>query len=175
MKKTLLAILLAVALIVIPVGNALAATTQDVTINATPGWVSISIVAPDPDSFDFGVVLAGVDENTSNGYFIITNDSTVLMDLSIECLTWSAVLPGNDWNYGDPASGDDTARLFASSAEGNGAGLYDIALLTTGGTLLCNAVPTATDPTFELQLDVPNAFTFVDAQETTVTLTATVD
>jgi len=42
MRKTLIALLLAVALTVIPVGNALAATSQDVTITATPGYVAIT-------------------------------------------------------------------------------------------------------------------------------------
>jgi len=81
MKKTLIAILLAAALIVIPVGSALADTSADVTVTATPGWVSITNL---PATFDFGVVLASTTPNTTTSYFAITNDSTVAMDINIK-------------------------------------------------------------------------------------------
>ena len=42
MKKTLLAMLLALALVVVPVGSALADTSQDVTVTATPSYISIA-------------------------------------------------------------------------------------------------------------------------------------
>ena len=42
MRKTLIAILLALALVVIPVGGALAATSADVTVTATPTYISIT-------------------------------------------------------------------------------------------------------------------------------------
>jgi hypothetical protein len=173
----MLAILLALALVLIPVGSAFAATTADVTVNATPGFVSITNA---PTTFDFGVVYADTDENTGNAYFTVTNDSTVDMDVSIHCDGWTVVPPGtNSWTYGAPA--DDTARLYASSANGGaggsgGQGTYDILLPSSApGTLLMDAVGTATDPTWELQIDAPTGFTHVDEQETTVTLTASVD
>ena len=52
MKRTLIALLLALALVVIPVGSAFAATTADVTVTATPSILSISVedkgLTPDP-------------------------------------------------------------------------------------------------------------------------------
>ena len=44
MRKTLFAILLALALVLIPVGSAFAATTADVDVTATPSILSITVV-----------------------------------------------------------------------------------------------------------------------------------
>jgi hypothetical protein len=166
MKKTLLAILLAVALTVIPVSSALAANTADVTVTATPGWVSITNA---PATYGFGVVLAGTTPNTTTGWFTITNDSTVDMDISIGCDGWSPVSGTNSWSYG--ASGPDTAQLNAS----DGDGAYDITVPDSGSTLLIDAVSVGVDPTWELELEAPSSFTHVDEQTTTVTLTAAPD
>jgi len=179
MKKTILAIMLALALVAIPISSALADTSVDVTVTATPGWVSIAIEAPDPTDYDFGVVLANSTDNTGNGYFTITNYSTVDMDLDIECDGWTPTVGPGTWTYG--AAGADQAQLNASSANGGvggstGAGDYDITVPETpGSALLCDEVGTATDPTFELELEAPSSFTHVDEQETTVTLTASAD
>jgi len=52
MKKTILAIMLALALVVIPAGNAFAAISDDVEVTATPSILSITVVdkgsTPDP-------------------------------------------------------------------------------------------------------------------------------
>jgi hypothetical protein len=176
MKRLAISILLAVALLLIPVSVALAATTQDVTVTATPSYVSIS---NDPDSFDFGTVVENTDEQTSNGHFDIDNSSTVAIDITIQCTSaWAPTSGSNSWTYGSPAS--NTAQLKASSADGNGtppngsagAGLFDITILTGSATLLINDCPTTTDPSWELQLDAPTAFTHGDEQECTITLSA---
>ncbi len=163
MKKTLLAILMAAALIVIPVGSALAADTDTVTVTATPGWVSIVNA---PDAFDFAIVYADTDENTGINFFTITNSSTVAMDVNIGCDGWSGATP---WTYG--AAGIDTAQLNAS----DGDAAYDVTVPAAGSTLLINAVGTATSPQWELELDAPSSFTHVDVQTTTITLTAVPD
>ena len=174
MRKTLIAILLALALVVVPAAGVLADTTADVTVTATPGWVSITNL---PIDYDFDVVLAGIDEQTTNGYFTITNDSTVAMDINIQCDGWTGT-PTNSWTYGTPD--EDQGQLKASSANGGvggsgGVGLFDVVIPEGVDALLCDAVVTTTDPTWELQLDAPSSFTYVDVQETTVTLTAAPD
>jgi len=173
MKRLILSIALALMLIASFAIPALADTTAGVTVTATPGWVSITNA---PIDYDFDVVLAGSTPNTGNGHFTITNDSTVAMDVSIECDGWTG--DPNSWTYGAPAA--DTGRLNASSADGgvggsSGAGAFDIAILVGSGTLLCDDVTVGTTPTWELELEAPTSFTHVDEQETTVTLTASVD
>ena len=164
MRKTLLAILLALALVAILVGSVFAASTAGVTVTATPGWVSITNA---PIDYDFDVVLAGIDEDTGIDYFTITNASTVDMDISIECDGWAGAV--NSWTYGAPA--EDTARLAAS----DGDGAYDVTLAVDSGTLLIDAVAVGTHPSWELELQVPTSFTYVDEQTTMVTLTASAD
>jgi hypothetical protein len=169
MKRTLIAIAMALALVLIPVGSALADTTDTVTVNATPGWVSITNA---PTVYDFLVVLAGVDKFSGEDYFTITNDSTVAMDVSIEADDWAAVPPGtNTWTYG--AAGADTAQLLAS----DGDGAYDVTVPgdPAPAVQLMDAIGVGVDPTWELGLDAPSSFTFVDEQEITVTLTAVPD
>jgi hypothetical protein len=169
MKRTLIAIAMALALVLIPVGSAFAATTADVTVTATPGFVSITNA---PDSWDAGTIIKDTDVDTGVHYFTITNASTVAMDINIACDGWTS------WTYGAPAT--DTGQLKASSANGGtggstGEGDYDITVPNGGGSLLCNGVAVSTNPTWELQLDAPTDFTNVDVQTSTVTLTASVD
>jgi len=169
MKKKLFAILIAFTLLLSLSVPVFAATSQDVTVTATPSFISISNA---PASFDYVTVAAGVDEQTSNGYFTVTNPSTVALDISIECNGWSGT---SSWTYGAP--GEDQAQLKASSGDGGvggstGAGAFDINLLNGSGTLLCDAVGTSTNPTWELQLDAPSSFTHGAEQTTTVTITA---
>lgn len=167
MKKLLISVILAVALLVVPVSGALAATTAEVTVTAVPSYVSITNL---PISFDFETVVANVDEETSDGYFTITNGSTVNIDITIQCTTaWTS------WIYGAPAA--DTAQLKASSANGgtggsSGAGAFDKTILTASATLLMDGVTSVTNPTWELQLDAPTTFTHGVAQECKITLSA---
>jgi len=171
MKKILLAILMAAALIVIPVGNALAANTDTVTVTATPGWISI-IVAP--TGYDFLVVLAGTTPDTTGAtpYFTITNNSTVIMDVDIECNGWTDIaLPpeGIEWFYNATAAADTGSLNFSITG---GAPWTYIPETPAVAAALASAVGTGTDPTFDLQLEVPASFTHVDEQESIITLTA---
>jgi hypothetical protein len=171
MRKTLIAILLAVALTVIPVSSVLAANTADVTVTATPGWVSITV---DPASHDFGVVLAGDTPDTTSGAgFTITNNSTVAMDVDIECDGWTdiaSVPEGTDWTYADTA-GTDTGSLNFSTT---GGAPWTFIPETPTTASLASDVATGVDPTFDLQLEAPTGFTHVDEQQSVITLTASV-
>lgn len=62
MRKTLIAILIALALIVIPVGSALAATSQNVTVTATPKFISITNT---PTDWNIGGTSAKIDKSTT--------------------------------------------------------------------------------------------------------------
>jgi hypothetical protein len=172
-RTTIIAIVMSLLLAIFPVGLALAATSQDVIVTATPGFVSIS---NSPGTYNFGTISAGSTNNTGIDYFTIANNSTVAMDISINCTGWSG--GATPWTYGVP--GVDTANLTASSGNSTGggstgAGNYDIDVPVGTGELLIDAVAVGVDPNWELQLNAPTSMTFVDEQTTTVTITATVD
>lgn len=176
LRGTRLTALLALGLclllpLVFVAGGALASTSENVTVNATPAYITISNA---PSTYDFGVIAAGSNENTGNAHFTVTNGSTVNIDISANCTGWSS--GGSSWTYNDP--GADTGNLDASSADGGaggstGQGNYDISIPNAASVLLCDNVTSATNPTWELELDAPSSFTHGDEQETTITLIAT--
>ena len=106
-RKILISSLLALVLLMVPCGTALAATSQEVTVTATPSYISISNL---PNSFDFGVITASTTPNTTTGWFTVTNDSTVNITVSIGCDGWTS------WTYG--ASDEDQGQLNASDNDG---------------------------------------------------------
>lgn len=169
MKKIFISLFLVMILVMSFTIPVFAATSQDVTVTGTPSFISIS---NSPSSFDFQTLEANVDEQTSNGYFTINNTSTVAIDINIKCNGWSGT---TSWTYGAPA--EDQGQLKASSANGGvggstGAGNFDIVLLNGSDTLLCDAVGTSTNPTWELQIDVASSFTHGAQQTSIVTITA---
>lgn len=151
---------------------AFALTTQDVTVTATPAYVSISNA---PTSWAAGVISASVNVNTGNNYFTITNTSSVVIDISFYVsANWSGT---SSWTYGAP--GANTARLDVSSANGGaggsgGVGTYDKTLTYGVGAavLVCDNVSTVTSPKWEMQLQAPTSITFGAAQSANVTMTA---
>jgi hypothetical protein len=162
MRKTLIAIMLALALVLIPVSSAFAETSQDVTVTATPTFISI---ANAPNSFDFDVVDASGTPDTTTGYFDVTNDSTVNIDVDIVCDGWHTP-PVDHWTYG--AAGADTALLNAS----DGDGAYDVEVDDVTPTLLHTTVAAGDEFEWELQLEAPTSFSYGDEQTTTVTISA---
>lgn len=168
MKRTIIvALVMSLLLAVFPVSLALAQTSQDVLVTATPSFTSITNA---PDNWPIGTVSQGETKNTGIDYFTITNDSSVNMSISINCTGWTG-----GWTYGAPAA--DSGNLTASSGNSTGggsggAGLYDISVPAGPGALLIKAVPPGVNPNWELQLNAPTSFTFGDQQQTTVTITA---
>jgi len=165
MKKTLIAVLLAVALAVVPVGSALAATSDTVTITATPTYISITNNSATGNNFDFGVIAANSHNNTGTGYFTVTNNSTVNINVDIVCDGWHTP-PTNHWTYASPAA--DTAELLAS----DGGGGYGVTVDDTTPAALHTTATAGADFTWELQLEAPTSFSYGDQQTTTVTISA---
>ncbi|MBA7635474.1 hypothetical protein ES703_43078 [subsurface metagenome] len=161
MKRLVIAVILAVALAIVPVSGVLADTSQDVTVTATPSYVSIS---NSPIDFDFGTVAAGVDEDTGTGHFTITNGSTVTIDITIVCNGWSGGT--TPWTYGPAAA--DTGELKASDGDGT----YDVTVDDTTPAALASSVSAGAPVSWELELDAPISFSHGAEQTTTVTLSA---
>jgi len=168
--KKLITILVIGVLLLCPTTSALAATSQDVTVTATPSFISIG---NSPGSYDFGLIIESGTPNTGTGYFTVSNNSTVATDINIGCNGWSG--GSTPWTYG--ASGADTGRLLSSATQGGaggstGAGNYDVAVPNGSTALLCDALAATTGFAWELQLEAPSSFGHGDEQTTTVTITA---
>ena len=108
MKKLLISIATALILLVVLAVPAMAATEQDVTITATPAFVSISNT---PTSYGFGTVQTSSTPSTITTYFSVDNTSSVSINctVSVTTSTWSG---GVTWAHSDTATpGADTAGL----------------------------------------------------------------
>lgn len=159
-KKFLLSLILALVLVLSLAMPVLAATSDDVTVTATPSYISID---NDPAVFDFATVDESGTPNTTTGWFTITNDSTVNITVSIGCNGWSGTTP---WTYG--AAGADTGQLKASDNDG----LYDVTVPNGSTAELHTTGTPGTNVQWELQLDCPTSFTHGYEQTTTVTVSA---
>jgi spore coat protein U-like protein len=82
--RSILGILLAVVLFAGISVPAFAATTQDVTVTATPTFISI---ANAPATMAFGAVAAGGSAVSGQAHFTITNTSSVPIDITIAAQT----------------------------------------------------------------------------------------
>jgi len=159
MKKTLLAILMALALVVIPVGSALAANPEEVTVTATPSFLGIE---NSPSNFDFDTVVANTDENTTETWFTLTNVSNVAINTTIGCNGWSGT---QFWTYGP--SDVDTGQL----SFGTGSGYTTVVPSGSTVAFVSGMVAYATQ-SWGLELDAPLSFTHGYVQTTIVTITA---
>lgn len=159
----LLSLLVVLSLVLTPM-VVMAATTQDVTVNATPTYISIS---NSPTSFDFGVIAAGVTNlttNTTEDHFSLTDTSTINVTTTIVSNGWDG--GANDWTTGSPAA--DTGELRAS----DGDGAYDVTVDDVTPVTLHTSASIGEDWTWELGLDGPTSFGYGNEQTTTVTLSA---
>lgn len=155
--------LIAILAVVLMPSMALADTTAGVTIDATPTYIAIAL---NISTFDFSLVAADTDENTTAGYFGVTDSSTVAVNCTIQCnSTWEG--GANDWTWG--AAGADTALIKAS----NGTAAYDVTIAALATEYELNKSSVAgTDWVFELELDAPSSFTFGNAQSCQLKLNA---
>jgi len=80
--KKILVLLLAVVLMLIPAGSALAATSDTVTITMTGGLLSIDATST-PDPYAFGTVVQDTSYASALTVFTVDNDGTVEADIAI--------------------------------------------------------------------------------------------
>jgi len=147
----IIGILVALLLVLIPIGVTEAATTANVTVNATPAFVSISV---DPTTYSFGVVETSKNYSTSTGYFTITNGSTVQTDQTIAVVnaTW---LGGVAWTHSDTGTPDtDTIAMYASK----NTGVFDIIVKNTAPNYIAENQAATTNYQFELRIMTPTSF-----------------
>ena len=162
-----LATILALLAFLVPV-PVFAATTADVSVNATPAYVSITV---SPTSYGFGVVAAGATPSTTTAYFTIDNTSTVVTNqtISVTTSTWSG---GATWTHSDTATaGIDTAGLKSNKGGTWGAG--DVTVKYASPLKIATDQAATTDYSFGLKLIAPTEFTDGVLKEITVRVTAT--
>lgn len=163
MKKYLISIVMALVVISFMAMPAMAATTQDITVTATPAFVAISC---NQASQDFGVVASSSTPYTATDWATITNTSTVQTDQTISVTTssWSG---GVTWTHDDTATpGENTAGMLANKGGTWGSG--DVIVKNSSPNYIAEDQAATTNYSFGLKLVAPTSFT--DAVEKTITV-----
>lgn len=140
-----------------------ALTTADVTVNATPAYVSISC---NVSFYNFGTVAASSTTNTTTSYFGITNASTVQTDqtIGVTAATWSG---GDGWSHDDGGTaGDNITAIYAN--RGGTWGTGDIIVKYASPNYVYENCPITTNYDFGLSLQAPTVL--YDAAEKTITV-----
>jgi len=167
--RKLLAILVAVALVLSVSGTAIAATTADITVNATPEFIGVGMAAGN-DTYDFGVVSASTTPSTATDYFNVENSSSVVTDntVSVTTSSWSG---GVTWTHSDTCTpGADTAGLKAN--KGGSWGVGDVIVKNSDPNILADDQAATTNWAFGLKLWAPTSFTDGVEKEIIVRVTA---
>lgn len=163
-KRYLLTLFSILVLLLVWATPALADTTADVTITATPAYISIS---DNTASHDFGVVVASSNQSTPTNHIAVTNVSTVQTDITI--FTTGNFTGGVGWTVSNTATpGADTAGL--NSNRGGTWGVGDVIIEEAGGTpnYIYENCPASTNFTYGVQLLAPTSFS--DGVQKTVTV-----
>ncbi len=167
MKRILISLVLALLLILGTALPAMAATTADVTVTATPTFIGITV---SPTSYDFGTVADSSTTNTTTTYFTINNTSSVQTDqtISVTGTTWSG---GVTWAHSETATpGADTVGLKAQKGGTWGAA----AVIVKNGTpnYIAENQAANTNYSFGLSLLAPTSSTDGVQKSVTVRVTA---
>jgi hypothetical protein len=146
----------------------LAATTADITITATPTFLSISV---DPTSYGFGTIAASSTPNSTTDHFTVTNSSNVITNhtIAVTSATWTG---GVGWTHSDTATpGSDTVGMKANKGGTWGAG--DVIVKSAAPNNIATSQAATTNYSFGLQLVAPTAFTDGVQKSNTVRITVT--
>lgn len=170
-ELTVVRLVLAFVLAVLPIAGllpltAMAATTADVSVNATPSYVAITI---SPTSYNFAVVAASSTTNTTTTYFTITNTSSIQTDqtLGVTATTWSG---GTVWNHAEDAvPGADLAGL---NSQKGGTWGSDV-VIVRNGTPLDIATNQAANTNYQFGISLKAPTSFSDGVEKTITMRVT--
>lgn len=166
-KIRIIGFLVAVLMALVPLGTVGAATTANVTVNATPAFISISV---SPTTYSFGVVQTSTNASTTTGYFTITNGSTIVTNQTIGVAnsTW---LGGTAWahsNTGTPNT--DQVGMYASKNTGT----FDtiVKLYTNSPNKIASAQAAGSPYNFELRIMTPTSFSDGVIKSNVVVITA---
>ena len=164
MNKRLIGFLIALFLILMPTGLVSAANTADVTVNATPSYISISV---NQSTYAFGVIAESSVTNTTGGYFGITNDSTVQTDqtVSVTSTNWTG---GVGWYHNETCTvGTATAGMKAQRV-----GQSWVIVKNSSPNYIYENCAADADYAFDLSLHAPSTFTDGEIKQIVVRVTA---
>lgn len=166
----LLAVVFALAMLVVPIVPAFAATTADVTVTATPQYLAITVA---PTTYDFGVVAASSNTTTDNtSHFTVTNTSSVTtnMTISVTGATWTG---GTVWTHSDTAApAANTVGLWANA--GGTFGTADVIVKNAAPNQIKTNQAATTNFYFGLDLLAPTSFADGVQKTNTVRITVSV-
>jgi hypothetical protein len=161
-KFIVLCVLVLMVMVMIPMAVR-AATTQNVTITATPSYVSISNA---PSTWAIGVIAASGTAATDAGYFVITNTSSVAINVSIWCT--STFTGGNAWTL---ASNGASASMVVGLYAGTVSGTWDKVVSASPGQVL-KSLSASANQSWHMKLWAPTVFTDGVEKTGTVTISA---
>lgn len=133
MRKTLIAILVALALTVVPAAGVFAATSDTVTVNATPVFISIAVTEASwtingggdglirKDTEYYATVAnttaaPGNPVDDDDCYFSLTNSSTVATDITLTCTDFTG---GDNWTNAESKTNGANAFAMLSYFSGD--------------------------------------------------------
>jgi len=165
--KRLKRLVIALGLLIVLIASfslpVLADSFDEVTVTATPSYISI---LNSPDSQGYGVITASSSNDTDAYYFTITNSSTVTTNVSI----WAGDFTGGTgWTLSDDGSiGADTAGMYAGTVSGS----FDTVVKASPGNVLKSSLASSTNISWHLRLNAPSSFGDGAEKSSTVTVSA---
>ena len=145
-------LLVSVILSIVSPVIAMAATTADVTITASPTYIAITNT---PNNYDFGVVLAGTNKSSTSTTFTANNTGNIASNVSIAAIltagNWSG---GQGWihsNTGTP--GADQAGLIAGLS-----GWVGNVTVSSTAKWFMNGLASATTQQWGVEIQTPTSF-----------------
>jgi hypothetical protein len=164
MARAIIVLLASVMLMVVAPLAAMAATTADVTITATPTYVALTNT---PSTWAVGIIAASSATATTNGtYFTANNSGSVTSNITV-LVTSANWTGGVGWVHSNTnTTAADTAGL------GYGVGSTDQRIMTTSSTNLTTNLPAATSVGWGMKLYAPTSFG--DGAQKTITVRLTI-
>lgn len=139
-----------------------AATTQNVTITATPSYISISNA---PTTWAIGAIAASATSATAAEYFVITNTSSIAINVSI----WSGNFTGGaGWTL---AADGAPASMVVGIYAGTVSGTWDKVVSASPGQVL-KSIAASVNQSWHMKLFAPTVYTDGVEKTGTVTLSA---
>lgn len=190
MKRLVIAVILAVALVIVPASGVLALTSQDVDITATPGFISIANTPTAwviNDVADAGGKTIAVNTTYySNPLGDTTSPSATVLDgeCRFSVTNTSSIVTNIVVNFPDHTGGDASTNGNTGSAGATTFGAYGyvsgelfsakVVLQNTGSANLISSLAAATGFSWGIEYSSQtNAWTSGTSMTSTVTMTAT--
>lgn len=146
-KRLIVSLVLAIALLVIPVSSVFAASSDTVDIKALPTYIAIAITQAEKD---FGAVVPSTNYDTAANFFEVVNTSNVETALTI----WgSDFTGGTGWTLSatGAGAGSNTAGMYAGIVSGS----FDIVIEASPGNTLKSPLTSSVNQSFHVQLNTP--------------------